>query len=212
MHLYESIIPSGNAYKVQLLLAHLGISYETTALDILATPSETRTPEFLKLNPNGGIPVLVLDDGTPLAESNAILCYLAEGTRYLPDDKVNKARVLRWMFFEQNSHEIYVGVWKFLTYWCPTGFSHLSEHEINTLRERGQKAIDVMERHLADGNKKFFVDETFTIADICLYAYTSHAEKVGFEVGEKVKEWLKRVESQEGHVRIKKDATGKCPY
>jgi glutathione S-transferase len=169
-------------------------------------------PPHLLPNPKGGIPVLVLDDGTPLAESNAILVYLSEGTPYLPSDKLNRARVLQWLFFEQNSHEVYIGVWKFLTYWSPTGFSHLSESEVKRLKERGQAAIDAMERHLADGGKKFFVDETFTIADISMYAYTSSAERIGFEIGEKVRRWLERVEGVKGHVRIKKDPTGRNPY
>ncbi|KAF2186785.1 glutathione S-transferase [Zopfia rhizophila CBS 207.26] len=207
MHLYTSTIPSGNAYKVELLLAHLKIQYETTSLNILSTPSETRKPEFLTINPNGRIPVLVLDDGTPLAESNAILFYLAEETPYLPSTKLGRAHVLQWLFFEQYSHEPYIAVWKFCTYWG--GFGSRSEDEIAKLKTRGQDALDIMEKHLE--GKTFLADEMFSIADIALYAYTSAAEAIGFSVGENVKKWLKRVEEREGHVRINKDPTGKCP-
>ncbi|KAF2469176.1 putative glutathione S-transferase [Lindgomyces ingoldianus] len=207
MHLYESIVPSGNAYKVRLLLSHLGIEYETTFLDILTTPPETRKPEFLAINPNGRIPVLILDDGTPLAESNAILFYLSEGTKFLSESKLGRAKILQWLFFEQYSHEPYVAVWKFLTYWGD--FSDRSESEVEKLRQRGQEALDVMERHLE--GKKFFVDDAFSIADIALYAYTSAAEVVGFQVDGNVRAWLKRVEEQDGHVKIRKDPTGKCP-
>ncbi|KAF2263576.1 glutathione S-transferase domain-containing protein [Lojkania enalia] len=176
MRLYESTLPSGNAYKVILLLAHLGISYETTFLDILATPSETQTEAFLKLNPNGRIPILLLDDGTSLAESNAILFYLSEGTKYLPRDKLERAKVLQWLFFEQYSHEPYVAVLKFLTYWG--GFEGRSESEIKRLKEKGQAALGVMERHLQD--REWFVGGSESIADLCLFAYTMSAATVGF--------------------------------
>lgn len=207
MHLYDSIIPSGNCYKVQLLLSHLNIPYQITSLNITTTPSETRTPEFLKLNPNGRVPTLLLDDGTPLAESNAILFYLAEETPYLPSDKLLRAQVLQWLFFEQYSHEPYIAVTKFLTFWGDS--SALTESERRKLKERGQAAIDVMERHLE--GREWFVGESFSIADICLYAYTQHAEAIGFTVEGRVRHWLKKVEELDGHVRIKKDPTGKCP-
>ncbi|KAI8825596.1 glutathione S-transferase [Fimicolochytrium jonesii] len=209
MHLYDSTIPSGNAYKVQLLLSHLRTPYTTTSLNILSTPPETRSSQFLALNPNGRIPVLVLDDGTPLAESNAILFYLAEGTAYLPDDRIARAQVLQWLFFEQYSHEPYIAVWKYRTYWHPTGFSDLTSPQITTLKERGQAALEVMERHLA--GRDWFVGTAYSIADIALYAYTSAAEAVEFSVGANVAAWLRRVEGTEGWVRIKKDETGKNP-
>src|SRR4051812_8559633 len=118
VRLFESSIPSGNAYKVSLMLAHLGIEVPHVQLDILARPPETRRPEFLARNPNGRIPLLELDDGTHLPESNAILCLLADGTPYLPADPLARARALAWMFFEQYSHEPYVAVLKFWTYWA----------------------------------------------------------------------------------------------
>lgn len=211
MHLYDSTIPSGNAYKVQLLLSHLDIPYHTTSLNVLATPSETRTPQFLILNPNGRIPTLVLDDGTALAESNAILFYLAEGTRYLPEGRFELAKVLQWLFFEQYSHEPYVAVWKYRTYWAPEGFGDLSEREMSKMKDRGQDAIDVMENHLSSG-RDWFVGDSYSIADISLYAYTSAAEAIGFIVDRNVRAWLERVERQERWMRIKKDPTGKNPF
>src|SRR5215470_8923163 len=117
IRLYESKIPSGNAYKVSLLLSHLGQVPSVVELDIMAPPPETRRPEFLAKNPNGRIPLVELDDGSFLPESNAILCYLADGTSFLPDDRLERARALAWMFFEQYSHEPYVAVLKFWTFW-----------------------------------------------------------------------------------------------
>ncbi|PVI03571.1 glutathione S-transferase [Periconia macrospinosa] len=207
MHLYESHIPSGNVYKIQLLLAHLGIQYETTTLNILSKPSETRSDEFLKLNPSGQIPVLVLDDGTALAQSNATLYYIADGTPYLPRDKVGKHKVLEWLFFEQNSIEPYVAVLKFHTYWG--NLATMSEAEKKNLKDRGQTALDSMERHLE--GREWFVGDAYGIADIALFAYVVHAEVIGFQVGDNVKAWIKRVQSTEGHVPIRKDPTGQCP-
>lgn len=211
MHLYDSTIPSGNAYKVQLLLSYLNLPYHSTSLDILASPPETKAPAFLNLNPNGRIPILVLDDDTVLAESNAILFFLAEGTRYLPEGKFERAKVLQWLFFEQYSHEPYVAVWKYRKYWAPGGFEDISEREVSRLKERGQDAIDVMEKHLGSG-RDWFVGDSHSIADISLYAYTSAAEAIGFRVDENVRAWLERVEKQERWVRIKKDPTGKSSF
>lgn len=207
MRLYESHIPSGNVYKIQILLAHLGTHYETTTLNILTKPSETRSEEFLKLNPGGQIPVLVLDDGTALAQSNAILYYLADGTEYLPSDKLGKHKVLEWLFFEQNSIEPYVAVLKFHTYWGD--LTALSDAEKRNLKSRGQKAIESMERHLE--GREWFVGDAFSIADIALFAYMVHAEAVGFELGHNVKAWIDKVQLIEGHVPIRKDPTGRCP-
>lgn len=212
-HLYDSSIPSGNAYKIHLILAHLQIPYTTTSLNILASPSETRSASFLSKNPNGRIPCLeILSSGTILPESNAILFYLAEGTRYLPTDKLEKAQVLQWMFFEQYSHEPYVAVYKFHTYWAALSASHSvpkTESEMQALKVKGQAAIDVMEEHLE--GKTYFVAERYTIADISLFAYTQSAEVLGFEVGENVRGWLERVRGEEGWVEMKKDPLGKAP-
>ena len=199
VRLFESSIPSGNAYKVSLMLSHLGIAIPHVSLDILATPSETRRPEFLARNPNGRIPLLELDDGSYLPESDAILCFLADGTKYLPADALARARALSWMFFEQYSHEPYVAVLKFWTLWG--GLHNKRADEIALWKERGQAAIGVMAGHLA--NHAWFTGEDYGIADIALFAYTQSAGAVGFDVPAVVEDWLGRVREQPGYVPIK---------
>jgi glutathione S-transferase len=198
---YESTIASGNAYKVRLLMAQLRIEVPIVELDILATPSETRRPEFLAKNPNGRIPVLELDDGSFLPESNAILFYLAEGTPFLPHAALSRARVLQWMFFEQYSHEPYVAVMKFWKFWG--GLHRKRPDEIAVWRERGQAALQVMDRHL--GSRDFFVDDRYSIADIALYAYSHTAGLAGFDLETLpgLRAWIARVAAQPGHVAIK---------
>jgi len=207
MHLYDSNIPSGNVYKVQLLLAQLEVAYGTTTLDILAPVSETRRPPFVAKNPNGRVPLLELDDGRVLPESNAILFYLADGTQYLSDDRFERAQTLQWMFFEQYSHEPYIAVLKFFTYWG--GLERLRDDELQRLRTRGQQALQVMEEQLRSGD--FFVGGRYGIADIALFAYTQSAEAIGFDVGPRVKAWLERVRSTPRFVPIKRDPLGKGP-
>ena len=207
MRLYDSTVPSGNGYKIHLLLAQLGLSYQTSELDILASPAETRTAPFLAKNPNGRIPLLELDDGRALAESGAILHYLAEGTRFLSDGRFERAQILQWMFFEQYSHEPYVAVLKFWTYWG--GLENLRSHELERLRVRGQAALDVMSTHLA--TRSFFVAERYSIADIALFAYTQSAQAIGLAPSASVSAWLTRVREQDGFVPIKRDPYGKAP-
>jgi glutathione S-transferase len=207
MRLYESKIPSGNSYKVNLLLATLGIEYEAVEVDILAEPPETRRPEFLAKNPNGRVPVLELDDGTFLPESGAILWYLAEGTPLVSNTRLGRARTLEWMFFEQYSHEPYVAVLKFLTYW---GSRHDEDPKrIELLKSRGQAALDVMAGQLRTHD--FFVEERYGIADIALFAYTQSAEVLGYHVAPPVRAWLERVRHQPGYVPMKRDPLGKAP-
>lgn len=196
LRLYDSSI-SGNAYKVRLLLALLGIEHERIELDLDA--GDTRTEKFLTKNPNGRIPLLELDDGTFLCESNAIQYYLAEGTPYLPADRLGRARVLQWMFFEQYSHEPYIAV---VRHWLHQGLSAERAAEIEDKRERGYQALALMEGHLAP--REWFVGDTFTIADIALYAYTHVADEGGFDLSgyAAVNAWLKRVSSVEGYVKI----------
>ena len=196
LRLYDSSI-SGNAYKVRLLLALLGIEHERIELDLDA--GDTRTGAFLAKNPNGRIPLLELNDGTFLCESNAIQFYLAEGTPYLPDDRLGRAQVLQWMFFEQYSHEPYIAV---VRHWLHQGLSNERAAEIEEKRERGYQALVLMQSHLAQ--REWFVGDTFTIADIALYAYTHVAGEGGFDLSgyPAVNAWLKRVGSVEGYVGI----------
>ena len=186
-------LPSGNGYKVRLLLAQLGHRFRLVEKDIMK--GETRTPGFLAVNPNGRIPVLELDDGRRLAESDAILFYLAEGTRFLPPDRFARAEVLQWMFFEQYSHEPYIAVARFWT--------HFLKKAVDAEKiERGHQALGVMERHLA--TRPFFVGERYTIADVALYAYTHVAPEGGFDLAAypNVRAWLARVAAEPGHVTI----------
>jgi glutathione S-transferase len=207
VRLYESTLPSGNAYKVRLLCAQLELPYEVTALDIMASPPETRRAPFLAKNPNGRIPLLELDDGRLLAESNAILCYLAEGSPFYAGDRYERAQALQWMFFEQYSHEPYVAVLKFWTFWG--GLEKLRADEVERLRTRGQAALDVMATHLAE--RTFFAAERYGIADIALYAYTQSAEAVGFRVGASVRAWMERVRVQPRHVPMPPHPNPKAP-
>ena len=187
---------SGNCYKLQLLLAHLGRPYRWVEVD--STRGQTRTPQFLALNPNGKVPLLVLDDGRRLAESNAILCYLAEGTPLLPADAWQRALTLQWLFFEQYSHEPCIAVARFIARWLPP--DHSRQADLPKLRERGHQALAVMEQHLRDHD--FFVDAGYGIADIALYAYTHEAPVGGIALDgyPAVRAWLARVESQPGFV------------
>ena len=200
LRLYD-YLSSGNGYKVRLLLTQLGLRFQRIDLDILA--GETRTPEFLAINPNGKIPALQTDDGSVLAESNAILFYLAEGSHYLPVDRLERARVLQWMFFEQYSHEPNVAVARFMLLHPPA--DGLSEEQRATLagkQKQGHAALAVMERHLAD--HKFLVANRYTIADVALYAYTHVAEEggIGLQGYPAIRTWLDRVGAEPGHIPI----------
>jgi glutathione S-transferase len=197
VHLYD-YWESGNGYKVRMLLHRLGQPFERTELDIL--DGETRTPEFLAKNPNGRIPYLVLDDGSGLAESGAILWYLAEGSSWLPEDRLARAQMLQWMFFEQYSHEPFIAVLRFWNF-----ANKLGEHtadEIAAKRAGGHAALTVMEEHL--GSRDFFVGEHESLADLALYAYTHVANEGGFELDDypAVGSWLARVAAAGGHVPI----------
>lgn len=189
---------SGNCYKLQLLLEQLGRPYRW--VEVNSAAGETRTPEFLVRNPNGKVPLLELADGRRLAESNAILCYLAEGSRFLPSDAWQRAQALQWMFFEQYSHEPYVAVARFISGWLPAG--HPRQAELPRLRERGHQALAIMEQHL--GTHEFMVDAGYGVADIALYAYTHVAPTGGIELDRypALRAWLARVEAQPGFVSL----------
>ena len=196
LKLYD-FLESGNGYKVRLLLHQLGLPFERLELDIVN--GATRTPEFLARNPNGRIPLLELDDGTHLAESNAIQWYLADETDLLPDDPLDRARVLQWMFFEQYSHEPFIATIRF---WHHTGVAAEKAREIAERRPRGGEALQVMDRHLA--TREFFVADRYSIADIMLVADTHVAHEGGFDLTPHphVRAWLDRVRAQPGHVPI----------
>ncbi len=190
---------SRNGYKVVLLLTQLGVPFERVELDIFK--GESRTPAYLAKNPGGKIPALELEDGTVLAESCAILCYLAEGTPFMPDDRVLRAQVLRWMFFEQNAHETSVAEARFIL-----AHPELSEGREGAIlaekQKRGNAALALMEQHL--GAHDFFAAGRYTIADIALYAYTQVADEGGFDLSQypAIQAWCARVAGQPGHVGI----------
>lgn len=183
---------SGNCYKPRLLLELLGTDYRWNEVDLRT--GATRTPEFLDLNPNGKVPVLELDDGRVLPESNAILCYLAEDSAYLPTDRWERAQVMQWLFFEQYSHEPAIAVARFICLLLDA--AHPRRAELPGLLERGHKALAVMEQHLA--TRSFFVGERPTIADIALFAYTHVSADGGFDLSAypSVRRWLDRLRAE----------------
>ncbi len=191
-------LDSGNGYKIRLLLALLEQPYRWVQLDIMK--GETRTPEFLAKNPNGRIPALELDDGTCLAESDAILWYLAEGTPFLPAERTQRAQVLQWMFFEQYSHEPYVATPRFILKHLPADAPRRAE--LPKRLEQGRAALGVMERHLA--GRRYFVGERYSIADMALYAYThvAHEAQLDLTPFREVRTWLDRVAGQPRHIPI----------
>ena len=197
MRLFD-YLDSGNGYKIRLLLAHLQRDYEWVAVDIMK--GESRTPEFLARNPNGRVPTLQLDDGTFVWESNAILWFLAEDTRFMPSTALSRARTLQWMFFEQYSHEPYVATPRFIVRHLPAESPR--RRELPDRLEKGRAALGVMEQHLA--KHPFFVDDRYGVADIALYAYTHVAPDGGLDLAPfpAVRQWLGRVAAQPGYVPL----------
>jgi glutathione S-transferase len=195
--LYDSPV-SGNCYKVRLLLAHLGLPYERRTMDVV--DRSNRADVLRGLNPSLRVPTLVLEDGRPLAESNAILWYFGDGTRFVPADPYERAQVLQWMFFEQYDHEPAIAVARF---WL--SYSGRPDEFADRLPERqaaGRRVLAAMDGHL-DG-RSYLVGDDFTIADMSLYAYTHVAPEAGIELEPctSVRAWLKRVASEPGHVPI----------
>lgn len=190
---------SGNCYKVRLALAQLGIPFRLIELDIVK--GETRTPAFLEKNPSGHIPLLEVAPGRYLPESNAILWYVAGGSPLAPEDRIDRAETLQWMFFEQHSLEPNLGAARF---WLTLvkGGRALHEHAIEDWMEKGYQALRVMEQHIAAN--EFFAAGRYTIADIALYAYTHTAHESGFDLTSfpALRGWLKRVADKPGHVAI----------
>ena len=196
--------PSGNCHKVRLLLEQLGREYAWVETD--SSQGATRTPEFLAKNPNGKVPFIELDDGRVLTESNAILCWLADGTPYLPADSWQRAQALSWMFFEQYSHEPYIAVARFICGWTPLDSPRRAD--LPRLRERGHQALAVMERHLT--TMPWFSGETYGVADMALFAYTCVTDHGGIRLDAypAIRDWLARVARMPGFVPLPEpDAT-----
>jgi glutathione S-transferase len=189
---------SGNCHKLRLLLEQLGrrLGQDYRWIEVDSANGATRTPEYLARNPNGKVPMLELEDGRLLVESNAILCYLAEGSQYLPADAWQRAQALSWMFFEQYSHEPYIAVARFIRGWTP--LDSLRRADLPRLVERGDQALAVMEKHLRSA--RWFTGAVYGIADIALFAYTDRAEDGGFELAKfpLVSSWLSRVRATPG--------------
>ncbi|MEZ5667120.1 MAG: glutathione S-transferase family protein [Alphaproteobacteria bacterium] len=185
---------SGNCYKVQLILDLTGRPYRWVDIDIMK--GQSRTPEFLALSPVGRIPIVVLDDGAVLSESNAILLYFAEGSPYLPEDRLERARVYQWLFFEQYNHEPNIATLRFWTKLA--GFDEARRAAEPAKRKAGLEALGVMEQRLAA--HPFLVGDRFTVADIALFAYTHVAADGGFDLRAfpAVSAWLDRVRVQPG--------------
>lgn len=191
-------IRSGNCYKIKLLMALLGIEHEWVPVSILG--GETKAASFVAMNPNAKIPVLEIEPGVFLPESNAALNYLAEETPFLPAERLQRARVLQWQFFEQYSHEPYIAVARYIAKYL--GLPPARRAEFESKQEGGHKALRVMEAQLA--RTPFLVGASYTIADISLYAYTHVAHEGGFDLGgyPAIAAWLQRVAAQPGHVTM----------
>jgi glutathione S-transferase len=190
---------SGNSYKVRLALSHLAIPVRLVEIDILR--GESRTPEFLEMNPNGQVPLLEVAPGRYLAESNAILWYVAGGTPLAPEDRIDRAETLQWMFFEQHSLEPNIGAAYF---WLNLvkGGRDLQSHALDDWMEEGYRALGVMDRHLA--RNRYFAADRFTIADIALYAYAHLAHICDYDLDgfPAVRAWLLRVADEPGYVAM----------
>ena len=189
---------SGNCYKVKLMLHLLGRDYQWLPIDILK--GETQTAEFLAKNPNGKIPVLELEDGTFLWESNAILNFLADGSEFIPNEPRLRTQMLQWQFFEQYSHEPYVAVARFIQLY--QGMPEARREEYEVCHVRGHKAFRVMEQQLQ--RTPYLVGEQYTLADIALYAYTHVAHEGGFDLSgyPAINAWLARIASHPRHVTM----------
>jgi glutathione S-transferase len=197
MYTLYSMQRSGNSYKVRLALAQLGADYRLVEVDILK--GESRTPEFLSKNPNGQVPLLEVAPGRFIAESNAILWYVAAGSALAPEDPIDRADALQWMFFEQHSLEPNLGAAYF---WLALvrGGRELQRHALDDWMEEGYRALGVMDNHLK--HHRYFAAGHYTVADIALYAYTHVAHQCDFDLTQfpAIRAWLERVEAEPGHV------------
>src|SRR6266576_2313038 len=199
MYKLYSMRRSGNSYKVRLALAQLDIAHELVEIDILQ--GETRTPEFLKMNPSGHVPLLEVTPGNYIAESNAILWYVAGRTPLMPEDRAERAEMLQWMFFEQHSLEPNLGAayfWLVLV----KGGRDLQSHALEDWMEEGNRELGVMDKHLA--TRRFFAANQLTVADIALYGYTHVADQCDFDLATfpAIQRWLRRIEQAPGFVAM----------
>jgi glutathione S-transferase len=197
MYRVYGMAESGNCYKVKLLLEQLGEKYEWIETDIMQ--GKSRTGDFLAINPNGKVPTLEISPGVFLPESNAILCYLAEGSHYWPSDRLARARAMQWMFFEQYSHEPYVAVARFILVFL----KQPNHPDLAEKQRRSHLAFAVMEQHLA--KEPFFAGGQYSIADIALFAYTHVADEGGLDLAPypAIRAWIARVRAQPGHLPIR---------
>ena len=189
-------LPSQNGWKVRQLLRHLDLPYRTVPVSIFE--GEGRQPEYLRINPTGTVPAIALEDGRTLAESNAILAYLAEGMPYLPGDAYGRAKVLQWLNFEQERVESVIGS---LRYWTLTGqLAKRGPALVELKREAGLRALSMLDAEL--GTRPFVAGESYGIADIALFAYASRADEAGFDLApySHFQAWIERVRAQPGHL------------
>jgi glutathione S-transferase len=193
--LYDSAV-SGNCYKVRLLFALLGVEYERREVSVV--DKSDREEVLGGLNPGLRVPTVVLDDGRPLGESGAILWYFGEGTQYVPEGPYDRAKALQWMFFEQYSHEPFIAVAR---HWMLHDMAP-SQEALEEKRRGGYVALDALEHGFAD--RRPFLADGFSIADIALYAYTHVADEGGFDLAgrPKIEAWIERVAAQPGYVPI----------
>lgn len=191
---------SGNCYKIQLLTALLEIRYDWKDVNILA--GDTQRVDFISMNPNGKIPVLLLDDGRVISESNAILFFLAKDSAFLPEDHYQLAKVLQWMFFEQYSHEPYIAVARFISLYLGLPDERKAEYE--SKKQGGYRALKVMETSLK--SQPFLCGEQFTIADISLFAYTHVCHEGGFSLENYpgIRNWINRIEKLDKFIPMAK--------
>lgn len=194
---------SGNCYKLALLCRQLNMPFEWVPVDVLS--GETRKRGFLEKNPNGKMPVAQLDDGRYLWESNAIMCYLADGSKMLPEDPFDRATVMQWLFFEQYSHEPYIAVSIFIVKYLRNPADR--QLDLAAKREPGYRALGVMDQQLAETT--FLTGDAYTIADIALYAYTHRADQGGFSLDDfpNVRRWLETIRKEPGHVSMENALT-----
>lgn len=191
---------SGNCYKARLVARQLNIPIRL--IDYPVNAGKTRRPEFLAKNPNGRVPLLELEDGRTLAESNAIISWLARDSGLIPRDAWAYAKMLQWMFFEQYSHEPYIAVARFWLSEAPKPEFEKKRHLVPEWHDKGNAALSVMEKHLSQ--EEWFAGDTYSLADVALYAYTHAADQGGFELSNypAVCAWLKRVAAQPGHIPL----------